>query len=83
MIVKGVSKLVGKEIVIPDLRAGFSYVMAAMLAKDKSVISGLPFLDRGYENLDQKLLSLGADIQRKQLTQSKTSSIKEEFVVTV
>lgn len=83
LIVKGVSKLVGREIAIPDLRAGFSYVMAAMLAKEKSVISGLPYLDRGYENLDQKLLSLGAEIQRKELKEQKVDKIEQELVATV
>lgn len=83
LIVKGVSKLSGREITIPDLRAGFSYVMAAMLAKEKSLISGLPFLDRGYENLDQKLLSLGADIQRKELKEPKVDAIEQELVATV
>lgn len=64
LIVKGPSTLHGAKISIPDLRAGFAYVMAALLAKGKSVLSGLHFLDRGYEKIDQKLLALGADIQR-------------------
>lgn len=79
LIVKGVSNLYGREIAIPDLRAGFSYVMAAVIAKDKSVISGLPYLDRGYENLDQKLLSLGADIERKGPEEKRTSLMKNEL----
>jgi UDP-N-acetylglucosamine 1-carboxyvinyltransferase len=66
IIIKGPSPLVGKEIMIPDLRAGFAYVMAAVLASDSSVISGLPFLDRGYENLQQKLASLGVDVTRSE-----------------
>jgi UDP-N-acetylglucosamine 1-carboxyvinyltransferase len=53
-----------KDIVIPDLRAGFAYVLAALLAPDVSHISGLHFLDRGYEHLVEKLSSLGADITR-------------------
>src|SRR3984957_8160871 len=44
LIVKGVSALYGREISIPDLRAGFAYVMAAVIASDTSIISGLPFL---------------------------------------
>ena len=64
LIVKGPSNLHGEEISIPDLRAGFAYIMAALLASDTSIISGLSFLDRGYENLDEKLIELGADIQR-------------------
>lgn len=64
VVVKGATSLVGKDIEIPDLRAGFAYVMAAMVAKGVTTLTGLPFLDRGYENLVGKLSSLGADIQR-------------------
>ena len=64
VVVKGPSPLTGKEIVIPDLRAGFAYVMAAMIAEGSSIISGVKFLDRGYERITEKLSSLGADIQR-------------------
>ena len=53
-----------KDIVIPDLRAGFAYVLAALLAPDVSHISGLHFLDRGYEHLVEKLSLLGADVTR-------------------
>jgi UDP-N-acetylglucosamine 1-carboxyvinyltransferase len=62
VIVKGPTPLIGKEICIPDLRAGFAYVMAALIASDTSMISGLPFLERGYENLVKKLENLGADV---------------------
>lgn len=78
LIVKGVSPLTGREINIPDLRAGFSYVMAALIPKEKSVIKGLSFLDRGYENLDQKLLSLGADISRKSLKEKSSKAAEEQ-----
>jgi UDP-N-acetylglucosamine 1-carboxyvinyltransferase len=64
IIVKGSNPLMGKEIQIPDLRAGFAYVMAALIAHDTSIISGLPFLDRGYEGLVNKLAMLGADVTR-------------------
>jgi len=63
-IVKGATILSAKEISIPDLRAGFAYVMAALLAHETSYISGLPFLDRGYEKLVPKLESLGVDVER-------------------
>lgn len=64
LIVNGPTPLKGANIVIPDLRAGFSYVMAATLTKEESQISGLTFLDRGYENLTHKLAQLGADVER-------------------
>lgn len=62
VIVKGATPLVGKEIRIPDLRAGFAYVMAALIASESSILSGLPFLQRGYEGILEKLEKLGADV---------------------
>lgn len=62
VIVKGATPLVGKEICIPDLRAGFAYVMAALIASETSLLSGLPFLQRGYEGILGKLENLGADV---------------------
>ncbi len=64
LIVKGPSDFRGMEIEVPDLRAGFAYVMAALLASEESTLTGLPYLDRGYENLEGKLQSLGANIER-------------------
>ena len=64
LIVKGPTPLLGKEIAIPDLRAGFAYVMAALIAPDESLLTGLHFLDRGYEKFSEKLSGLGANIER-------------------
>lgn len=64
IIIKGPTPLMGNDISIPDLRAGFAYVMAAAIASDSSAISGLPFLNRGYENLEHKLQVLGVDATR-------------------
>lgn len=64
LIVKGPTPFMANAIEVPDLRAGFAYVMAALLAPDTSTVSGLPFLDRGYENLEIKLQALGATVER-------------------
>ena len=64
VVVKGPTPLIAKEIAIPDLRAGFAYVLAALLAPDTSQISGLHYLDRGYERIVEKLTTLGADVSR-------------------
>lgn len=66
VVVKGPTPLVARDIAVPDLRAGFAYVMAAMIAEGTSLISGVKFLDRGYERLSEKLESLGANIERVQ-----------------
>lgn len=62
LVIKGPTPLQAKDICIPDLRAGFAYVMAALLASDVSTISNVDFLNRGYEDLIGKLSALGAEI---------------------
>ncbi|MBX7067192.1 MAG: UDP-N-acetylglucosamine 1-carboxyvinyltransferase [Parachlamydiales bacterium] len=64
IVVKGPTPLKSTDISIPDLRAGFAYVMAALIAGETSTISNVDFLDRGYEELVAKLSSMGADITR-------------------
>lgn len=71
LIVKGPSRLFAKDIVIPDLRAGFAYVMAAILAEGTSTITGLQFLDRGYQGLAEKLAALGVDVTREAIDDNK------------
>jgi len=63
-VVKGPTVLNGKEIIVPDLRAGMSYLIAGLLAKGKTVVKGAYYIDRGYENIDVKLKGLGANIKR-------------------
>lgn len=72
VIVKGPTPLCGKNISIPDLRAGFAYIMAALVATDTSTISGLNFIDRGYEAIEQKLAKLGVEVSRSNLTEKVT-----------
>lgn len=62
IVIKGPTPLQSRDITIPDLRAGFAYVMAALLAPDVSQISGVHYLYRGYEKIVEKLTSLGAEI---------------------
>ena len=63
-VVMGPTELRGAEITIPDLRAGFAYVMAALMAQGSSSIHGVRFLDRGYEHLVERLQAMGASIER-------------------
>ncbi len=65
-IIYGPTKLHGGEIMVPDLRAGIAHVIAALVAEGKTVIRGISEIDRGYERIDERLRSLGADIARKQ-----------------
>lgn len=61
--ITGPTKLHGEDITIPDLRGGFSYVIAALAAEGESRISNFNLLNRGYENFVEKLKSLGAQIE--------------------
>jgi UDP-N-acetylglucosamine 1-carboxyvinyltransferase len=65
-VIKGPTALRGAEISVPDLRAGFTYLIAAVCAEGRSVIRGVEELDRGYEDIDKSLRELGAQIERKQ-----------------
>lgn len=67
LIVQGETPLQAAEISIPDLRAGFSYVLAALVAEGVSTITGLPYLDRGYEDVVEKLRHLGGEVERIEL----------------
>lgn len=62
-IISGPTPLKAADICIPDLRAGFSYVLAALMAKGESRVTGVELIERGYENIIGKLQALGADIK--------------------
>ncbi len=63
-VIKGPTPLKGIEMTICDIRAGCAHVIAALRAKGQSKIRGIEHLDRGYENFEGKLLSLGAKVRR-------------------
>jgi len=48
----------------PDIRAGISLLIAALSAKGTSTIHNIDQIDRGYENIDERLRALGAKIER-------------------
>ena len=64
--ITGVSRLHGAAVKGSDLRAAACLVVAALAAEGESTVTGLEFLDRGYEDLVGKLKAVGADIQRVQ-----------------
>ncbi len=63
-VVTGVRALSGAELVATDLRGGAALITAALSAEGTSRISGLSHIDRGYENIEGILRSVGADIRR-------------------
>lgn len=63
-IVNGPTNLISGNVDSPDIRAGLALVLAALAADGESVIRNVGQIDRGYEQIDEKLSSLGADITR-------------------
>ncbi len=63
-IVKGVPKLSGATVMATDLRASASLVIAGLVADGDTIVERIYHLDRGYENIEQKLGGVGAKIER-------------------
>lgn len=67
VLVRGKSALRGRTLKSPDLRAGLAFVIAAIVAKGESVIHNVDTtIDRGYEDVDNRLRAIGVDIVRTQ-----------------
>jgi len=64
VMVSGVKRLIGAPVMASDLRASAGLVMAGLAAKGTTRVNRVYHLDRGYEQLETKLQSLGADIER-------------------
>ena len=62
--VTGVEKLRGAEVYAHDLRAGAALVIAGLAAEGVTYVEHIHFIERGYENIVEKLTALGADIRR-------------------
>ncbi|HAX97454.1 MAG TPA: UDP-N-acetylglucosamine 1-carboxyvinyltransferase [Candidatus Atribacteria bacterium] len=63
-VVVGVEKLTGTQVTASDLRAGAALVLAGLAAEGTTDVYGISHVDRGYANLEKKLLKLGASIKR-------------------
>lgn len=64
IVIHGPTPLVGRAVSTDDIRAGAALVLAGLAAAGESVIDNIGLIDRGYERLDEKLRSLGAQIER-------------------
>ncbi len=67
VLVEGVNTLYGAPVTITDLRAGAALVIAGLMAKGTTEIYETGYIDRGYERIEDKLRSLGADICRESI----------------
>lgn len=65
--VAGPTKLKGRNLTGPDIRAGLAYIIAALLASGKSTIGNVHLIDRGYADIEGRLSKLGARISRESI----------------
>ena len=63
-VIYGTEKLMGARVSAPDLRAGAALVIAGLAAEGITIVDDIIYSQRGYENFEQKLRSLGAEIER-------------------
>lgn len=62
-VISGPTPLTAADIEVPDLRGGFSHLIAALAAEGTSNVSGIGIIDRGYESFRSKLAALGASVE--------------------
>jgi UDP-N-acetylglucosamine 1-carboxyvinyltransferase len=63
-VIQGVEKLSGASVMATDLRASAGLVIAGLVAEGETVVDRIYHLDRGYDRMEAKLHSLGADVER-------------------
>jgi len=63
-LIQGPNQLYGENLESPDIRAGMSMLIAALAAKGKSTVRNISQIERGYQDVDNKLRALGAKIER-------------------
>ncbi len=76
-IIEGVSRLTGAPIKACDLRAGAALVIAGLCASGVTHIEGVHYIERGYENIIEKLRAVGADISNEYLPDENQDTVKE------
>lgn len=79
-IISGVEGYTGANITAPDLRAGAALVIAGLVAEGETVVDDIKYIERGYENFDEKLRGLGANITKveseKELKRSRLKKVQ-------
>jgi UDP-N-acetylglucosamine 1-carboxyvinyltransferase len=77
VIIQGVEKLKGAPVMAPDLRAGAALIIAALAAEGTTEIGDIHFIERGYEDIVEKLRGLGADIHRENVEDFEEKVVKK------
>ena len=63
-LIQGPNRLYGENLESPDIRAGMSLLLAALAAKGTSTVRNISQIERGYQDVDRKLLAIGAKLER-------------------
>lgn len=78
-LVYGKSELRGRTLMSPDLRAGLAFVIAAIIAKGESVIHNVDTtIDRGYEDIENRLRAIGVNIERTEVDSGTASLLNNK-----
>ncbi len=75
-IITGPSTLEGARVKVSDLRAGAALVIAGLMANGITEITGIEHIERGYENMIEKLVNLGASIRREKMSEAELEQLK-------
>ncbi len=80
-VVEGVERLTGAPVRASDLRAGAALIVAGLMADGVTDIYNIQYIDRGYDHIENKLIALGADIQRVPVEDEDDGAMDlEEFI---
>lgn len=76
-IINGPIQLEGAKVTASDLRAGAALVIAGLMAEGQTNIFGIEHIERGYENITEKLVELGAKIWREDMTEKEIAQLQD------
>lgn len=79
VIISGPSDLEGAFVKASDLRAGAALVIAGLMAKGTTEVTGVDHIERGYEKMTEKLVQLGASIRKEKMTNREKAQMDVEF----
>ncbi|MGN0533137.1 MAG: UDP-N-acetylglucosamine 1-carboxyvinyltransferase [Eubacterium sp.] len=75
-VIEGVRELTGVKVKATDLRAGAAMIIAGLAAKGETIVENVVYVDRGYEDVVEKLSALGADIKRITVNDADTETVQ-------
>ncbi len=73
--IEGVEKLYGASVHATDLRAGAALIIAGLMAEGETTVYNIKYVDRGYDRIDEKLISIGANIRREEVSEYEADSL--------